>query len=90
MSKIFLTILIVLTLVSQAVFAQNSNAEISGKRYKRIVVRNAIVVNGSGRPASGPFDIVIENDLISEIVGLDPVAVKDGNGKASGKRRCRN
>ncbi|MGI9056944.1 MAG: amidohydrolase family protein [Pyrinomonadaceae bacterium] len=89
MSKIFvrkiLGLLFVLSLITQTIFAQNSNAEISGKRFKRIVVRNAIVVNGSGKPASGPFDIVIENDLISEIVGLDPVAVKAGTAKRPAK-----
>lgn len=89
MSKLFvrkiLGFLFIFALLLQMVFAQNSNAEVSGKRFKRIVVRNAIIVNGSGKPASGPFDIVIENDLISEIVGLDPVAVKEGTAKRPAK-----
>lgn len=77
-----LTLLIVFNFFFSFVsFAQTSNAEISGKRFKRIVVRNAVIVNGSGKPASGPFDIVIENDLITEIAGLDPVAVKEGKAK---------
>jgi len=54
---------------------------VSGTRYGRIVVRNAIVVDGSGKPAAGPFDIVIENDLITAIVGFDPVAAKEGKAR---------
>lgn len=54
---------------------------VSGKRYKRLVIRNAMIVDGSGKPASGPYDIVIENDVITQIAGLDPVAVKNGSAK---------
>ena len=89
MTKLFVRqiigLLFVFSLLTQTISAQTSHAEISGKRYKRIVVRNAIVVNGSGKQASGPFDIVIENDLIGEIVGLDPVAVKAGTAKRPAK-----
>jgi hypothetical protein len=89
MSKIILrkitVFLFTISLFSPAIIAQTSNAEISGKRYKRVVVRNAIIVDGTGRPASGPFDIVIENDLITEIVGLDPVAVKEGTARRPAK-----
>lgn len=57
----------------------------SGKRYARLVIRNAMIVDGSGKPASGPFDIVIENDLITQIAALDPVAVKEGTAKRVAK-----
>ena len=50
----------------------------SGKRYPRMVVRNAMVVDGNGTPASGPKDIVIENDTIAEIVPLSPAALDRG------------
>ncbi|MDQ3134711.1 MAG: amidohydrolase family protein, partial [Acidobacteriota bacterium] len=53
----------------------------SGKRYPRLVIRNAMVIDGNGTPASGPFDIVVENNTIAEIVGLDPVAVKSGTAR---------
>ena len=80
MSKKLLLIVSIICLLTISVFAQ-TNAEISGKRYKRIVVRNAIVIDGNGTPASGPKDIVIENDKIAQIVGLNPVAVKAGTAK---------
>jgi len=55
--------------------AQVNPASFSGKRLKRIVIRNAMVVDGSGKPAAGPFDIVVEDDTIKEVVALDPVAI---------------
>ena len=61
--------------------AQTNPASFSGKHLKRIVVRNATVVDGSGKPASGPYDIVLEDGLITEIVAFDPVAVKEGRAK---------
>src|ERR1039458_727329 len=60
-------------------WAQTSNARIiSGHRYPRLIVRNAIIIEGNGTPASGPKDIVIENGRITSIVALDPVAVGRG------------
>jgi cytosine/adenosine deaminase-related metal-dependent hydrolase len=52
-----------------------------GKRVQRLVIRGAMIVDGNGTPASGPKDIVIEGDKITEIVALDPVALKDGRAK---------
>ncbi len=63
-----------------SVFAQSSRVE-SGHRYPRLIIRNAIIIEGNGTPASGPKDIVIENGRIANIVPLDPVAV--GRGTAS-------
>lgn len=53
----------------------------NGKRYPRLIIRNATVVDGNGTPASGPKDIVIENNLITQVVALDPVAVKSGTAR---------
>src|SRR5947207_577557 len=66
-------------------FAQANPASFSGKRLKRIVIRNAIVVDGSGKPASGPYDIVLENDIITQIVAIDPVAASEGRAKRPDK-----
>jgi hypothetical protein len=59
----------------------SARAPENGKRYPRLVIRNAIVVDGNGTPASGPKDIVIENNLITEVVPLDPVALKSGTAR---------
>src|SRR4028118_652024 len=80
MSKKFIRpisiVLIIISVLSSAVQPQTLNSQItSGKRYNRVVIRNAIIIDGNGTPASGPKDIVIVGDTISEIVGIDPVAV---------------
>jgi dihydroorotase-like cyclic amidohydrolase len=52
-----------------------------GKRATRLVIRNATVIDGNGTPASGPADIVVEGNHISQVVFLDPVAVKNGTAR---------
>jgi cytosine/adenosine deaminase-related metal-dependent hydrolase len=52
-----------------------------GKRYPRLIVRNATIIDGNGTPAAGPKDIVIENSRITEVVPLDPVALQRGQGR---------
>jgi cytosine/adenosine deaminase-related metal-dependent hydrolase len=49
-----------------------------GTRPGRLVLRNALVVDGNGTPTTGPWDIVLEGNTITEMVPLDPVAVKEG------------
>ncbi len=64
----------------------NAAAQVqSGRRYGRLVIRNAMVVDGSGKPAAGPFDIVVENDLITQMVSIDPVAAKEGKAQRPAK-----
>ncbi len=83
LKKIFL-IASIISLFTLTTFPQ-TNPEISGKRYKRIVIRNASVIDGNGTPTTGPKDIVIENDKIVQIVGLNPVAVKAGTARRPAK-----
>jgi len=52
-----------------------------GKRYARLAIRNAMIVDGNGTPASGPKDIIIENNMITAIVPFDPVASQGGRRK---------
>ncbi len=52
-----------------------------GKRYPRLVIRNATIVPGNGSPARGPFDIVVEGNRIADLVPLDPVAAREGRAK---------
>jgi cytosine/adenosine deaminase-related metal-dependent hydrolase len=59
-------------------FTQADPASYSGKRVKRIVIRGAMVVDGSGKPAAGPLDIVVENDVITQIASFDPISAKAG------------
>jgi Amidohydrolase family len=52
----------------------------NGKRYERLIIRNATVVDGNGTPAAGPYDIVIEGNKIVDVVPLDLVAIAEGEG----------
>jgi cytosine/adenosine deaminase-related metal-dependent hydrolase len=62
--------------------SRNQTAPIaSGKRYPRMVIRNATVIDGNGTPAAGPKDIVIEDNRIADVVAADPVALKSGRSK---------
>ena len=47
--------------------------------YKRLILRGATIIDGSGAPPRGPVDIVIENDLIAEIrsVGFPGVPINE-------------
>jgi len=80
--RIFIFVFTMMGPLSPILHAQTTvKSPASGKRYQRLVVRNAMIVDGNGTPASGPKDIVIEGNTISEIVALDPVALKRGDAK---------
>ncbi len=54
--------------------------------FKRMVIRGATMIDGTGSPAIGPVDIVIENDRIASIVsvGFPKVAIKESKRPAKG------
>ncbi len=67
-------------LVPIALSAQTKGVT-SGQKPPRLVIRNATMVDGNGTPARGPVDIVIENGVIADVVTLDPVAMRRGEGR---------
>ncbi|HJQ23669.1 MAG TPA: amidohydrolase family protein [Blastocatellia bacterium] len=80
--KTGVTIVLLIGLLSAAALAQATKpAPASGKRYNRLVIRNAMVVDGNGTPASGPKDIVVEGNRITEIVGFDPISALQGTAR---------
>ena len=40
--------------------------------YKRLVIRNVMVIPGHGGPATGPYDILVTGNVISEMRGHNP------------------
>jgi hypothetical protein len=68
-------------LLAASAFAQAMKSPVSGKRYNRIVIRNAMVVDGNGTPASGPKDIVIEGNRIAEVASFDPISAMQGTAR---------
>lgn len=76
------TIAVLCTLVvSTASLAAQTRGVTHGQRPSRLIIRNALILQGNGTPARGPADIVIEGGVIREIVTLDPVALKAGNAR---------
>jgi imidazolonepropionase-like amidohydrolase len=45
----------------------------SGTRYGRLLIRNAMLVDGAGNPARGPVDIVVEGSTIAAVYAARPV-----------------
>lgn len=46
--------------------------------YQRLVIRGAILIDGSGAPPFGPVDVVVEGDRIAKIVAIGaPGAIRD-------------
>jgi imidazolonepropionase-like amidohydrolase len=46
-----------------------------GRVYDRLVIRDAMLVNGRGTPPYGPVDILIEDGEIGGIVNVDPISL---------------
>src|SRR5438067_7121839 len=67
-----------LALLALAATAFAQPAPTHGQRVRRLLIHNAIVVDGNGTPASGPKDIVIENNVITDVIPLDAVAAARG------------
>lgn len=56
--------------------------------FDRLVIRGATIIDGTGAPAQGPVDIVIENNRIREIrsVGYPKVAIREAGRPAKGTK----
>lgn len=57
---------IMVFLLVQAVSGETRGVE-SGERYDRLVIRNAVVIDGNGTPARGPGDVIIEGNKIFSV-----------------------
>ncbi|HEU4564114.1 MAG TPA: amidohydrolase family protein [Gemmatimonadaceae bacterium] len=56
-----------LLLAAATSVAAQSPAPSSGQRYGRLLIRNAMVIDGAGNPMRGPLDILIEGSTIAAI-----------------------
>jgi cytosine/adenosine deaminase-related metal-dependent hydrolase len=83
--RVFTAAVSVTAMLFSTASGQPAPAAFSGKKLKRIVIRGAMVVDGSGKPAAGPFDIVVEDDRIVQLASLDPVAIKEGTARRPAK-----
>lgn len=56
-----------------------------GKRNARLIIRNALVIDGMGTPASGPYDIVIDNNRITSMTASGDDVMQRTIGGASNR-----
>lgn len=57
------TLLFLVTLAASPAAAQTS----AGVRYDRLLIRNALVIDGAGNPVRGPYDVLIEGTRIAQL-----------------------
>ncbi len=53
-----------------------SFGDLAAGPYKRLVIRGAMVIPGHGGPPAGPYDIVVEGNMITQMTAFDPVAAE--------------
>ncbi|MGQ0641029.1 MAG: amidohydrolase family protein [Gemmatimonadaceae bacterium] len=72
-----LSLLLAVTLQAQA---PRTFSNLAAGPYNRLVIRGAMVIPGHGGPPAGPYDILIENNTITQMVPFDPVAAERRGG----------
>jgi hypothetical protein len=80
-----------LALTAAAPLAAQTSArfgDLADGPYDRLVIRNAMVIPGHGGPPVGPYDIVIEQNVIAEMTPFDPVTAqrRGDTARATGDR----
>src|SRR5688500_19696163 len=89
-------------LLATSVFAQPKGPAYAPDRaagegqgpFKRLIIRGATVIDGTGAPPIGPVDVVVEGNRIAEVrsvgypkVAIDPEArAKDANNETDGTK----
>lgn len=56
--------------------AQSNFGNLAAGPYNRLVIRGAMVIPGHGGPPAGPYDIVIERNMITQMIPFDPVTAE--------------
>src|SRR5919199_885002 len=60
-------ILATLALAAAAALRAQAPAPSSGQRYGRLLIKNAMVIDGAGNPTRGPMDILIEGSTVANV-----------------------
>src|SRR6185503_16753001 len=56
--------------------SQSNFGNLAAGPYNRLVIRGAMVIPGHGGPPAGPYDIVIERNMIVDMIPFDPVTAE--------------
>ena len=76
--SLFTAFCIFALLTTMPVSAQEANpfSDLADGPYERLVIRGAMVIPGHGGPPVGPYDILIEGNMITEMVPFDPITAE--------------
>lgn len=66
--------------------AQSSATAESQGPYSTLVIRDATLIDGTGAPAAGPYDIVIKGDRITDVVPVNAISMARGAQRPTGDR----
>jgi cytosine/adenosine deaminase-related metal-dependent hydrolase len=55
----------------------------AGTRYDRLLIRNALVIDGTGNPTRGPYDILIEGSRIARVITRRADITRSADGRVS-------
>ena len=88
--------LVALSVQPHSLLAQSRGVEHSPDRapgegegpFERLIIRGATVIDGTGAPARGPMDIVIEGNRIVSIQSVGPRATLRGATRAREAPGC--
>jgi hypothetical protein len=69
-------VLVLTALISVQLDAQGNFGNLAAGPYNRLVIRGAMVIPGHGGPPAGPYDIVIERNMIVDMIPFDPVTAE--------------
>jgi hypothetical protein len=72
----FLALCVCVSIIQASAVAQSAWGDLAAGPYKRLVIQNAMVIPGHGGPPVGPYDIVIEGNMITEMTPFDPVTAE--------------
>jgi hypothetical protein len=81
-----ITLAITLALIANPLPAQPPGPS-SGQRHDRLLIRNALVIDGTGNPTRGPMDILVERGRISAIAPSDTGVESSGSSLGDGRIR---
>lgn len=73
MRKLFVLLLFATSILAQEIrppYAPDRRTDEGEGPFKRLILRGATVIDGSGAPPIGPMDIVIEGNRITEVRGV--------------------
>ena len=71
-----LSIVLGLSVLASPLAGQDRFDGLAGGPYDRLVIRNVMVIPGHGGPPAGPYDVVIRQNVIDQLIPFDPVSAE--------------